>query len=238
MFDKRSVAVATLLLSGLQGTSAAANNELRVGVQAGIPNWGIDIDVPLLGQSTSVDPDVNPSFGIVGQFVVRSDEADAGGFFTGVEAGFVAETASGSQQLSILGSPVVVDAELAWVTDLVWLAGWDLGNVSAFGSEFGNLSVFGSIGASYASGEVEVELPALSTTGSDSGKHLGWKVGAGVEFDLGASAALQVRANYTDFGGGNYADQGVSLNAEPGVFELKAVLLYKLSAGDLLGFLK
>ena len=238
MFDKRSVAVATLLLSGLQGTSAAANNELRVGVQAGIPNWGIDIDVPLLGQSTSVDPDVNPSFGIVGQFVVRSDEADAGGFFTGVEAGFVAETASGSQQLSILGSPVVVDAELAWVTDLVWLAGWDLGNVSAFGSEFGNLSVFGSIGASYASGEVEVELPALSTTGSDSGKHLGWKVGAGVEFDLGASAALQVRANYTDFGGGNYADQGVSLNAEPGVFELKAVLLYKLSVGDLLGFLK
>ncbi len=238
MFDKRSVAVATLLLSGLQGTSAAANNELRVGVQAGIPNWGIDIDVPLLGQSTSVDPDVNPSFGIVGQFVVRSDEADAGGFFTGVEAGFVAESASGSQQLSILGSPVVVDAELAWVTDLVWLAGWDLGNVSAFGSEFGNLSVFGSIGASYASGEVEVELPALSTTGSDSGKHLGWKVGAGVEFDLGASAALQVRANYTDFGGGNYADQGVSLNAEPGVFELKAVLLYKLSAGDLLGFLK
>lgn len=238
MFDKRSVAVATLLLSGLQGTSAAANNELRVGVQAGIPNWGIDIDVPLLGQSTSVDPDVNPSFGIVGQFVVRSDEADAGGFFTGVEAGFVAETASGSQQLSILGSPVVVDVELAWVTDLVWLAGWDLGNVSAFGSEFGNLSVFGSIGASYASGEVEVELPALSTTGSDSGKHLGWKVGAGVEFDLGASAALQVRANYTDFGGGNYADQGVSLNAEPGVFELKAVLLYKLSVGDLLGFLK
>ena len=238
MFDKRSVAVATLLLSGLQGTSAAANNELRVGVQAGIPNWGIDIDVPLLGQSTSVDPDVNPSFGIVGQFVVRSDEADAGGFFTGVEAGFVAESASGSQQLSILGSPVVVDVELAWVTDLVWLAGWDLGNVSAFGSEFGNLSVFGSIGASYASGEVEVELPALSTTGSDSGKHLGWKVGAGVEFDLGASAALQVRANYTDFGGGNYADQGVSLNAEPGVFELKAVLLYKLSAGDLLGFLK
>lgn len=238
MFDKRSVAVATLLLSGLQGTSAAANNELRVGVQAGIPNWGIDIDVPLLGQSTSVDPDVNPSFGIVGQFVVRSDEADAGGFFTGVEAGFVAESASGSQQLSILGSPVVVDAELAWVTDLVWLAGWDLGNVSAFGSEFGNLSVFGSIGASYASGEVEVELPALSTTGSDSGKHLGWKVGAGVEFDLGASAALQVRANYTDFGGGNYADQGVSLNAEPGVFELKAVLLYKLSVGDLLGFLK
>ena len=238
MFDKRSVAVATLFLSGLQGTSAAANNELRVGVQAGIPNWGIDIDVPLLGQSTSVDPDVNPSFGIVGQFVVRSDEADAGGFFTGVEAGFVAESASGSQQLSILGSPVVVDAELAWVTDLVWLAGWDLGNVSAFGSEFGNLSVFGSIGASYASGEVEVELPALSTTGSDSGKHLGWKVGAGVEFDLGASAALQVRANYTDFGGGNYADQGVSLNAEPGVFELNAVLLYKLSAGDLLGFLK
>ena len=238
MFDKRSVAVATLFLSGLQGTSAAANNELRVGVQAGIPNWGIDIDVPLLGQSTSVDPDVNPSFGIVGQFVVRSDEADARGFFTGVEAGFVAETASGSQQLSILGSPVVVDAELAWVTDLVWLAGWDLGNVSAFGSEFGNLSVFGSIGASYASGEVEVELPALNTTGSDSGKHLGWKVGAGVEFDLGASAALQVRANYTDFGGGNYADQGVSLNAEPGVFELKAVLLYKLSAGDLLGFLK
>ena len=175
MFDKRSVAVATLFLSGLQGTSAAANNELRVGVQAGIPNWGIDIDVPLLGQSTSVDPDVNPSFGIVGQFVVRSDEADARGFFTGVEAGFVAETASGSQQLSILGSPVVVDAELAWVTDLVWLAGWDLGNVSAFGSEFGNLSVFGSIGASYASGEVEVELPALNTTGSDSGKHLGWK---------------------------------------------------------------
>lgn len=233
MFDKSLLAGAILLPLGL-GTSAAAD-EFRVGAQAGIPNWSMDVEVPLLSVSASADPGASPSAGLVAQYVTKTDDEVGKGFFVGVEAGFTSESGSGSEELDILGAQVEVDAGISWVADVLWLAGFDLGNVAAFGGQLGDVSVFGLVGASYAGGEVGVTLPALGVSGSDDAKHFGWKFGAGAEFDVSESVALQVRGTYTLYEESTYRDQGVSLGVEPGAFEVRASLLYRFDAGDLFG---
>ena len=230
MFYKSRVTGAVLLLLG---TSAAAD-EFRVGAQAGIPNWSMDIEVSLLSVSASADPGVSPSAGLVAQYVTKTDDEVENGFFTGVEAGFTSESGSGSEELTLLGTQVEVDAEVSWVADLLWLAGFDLGD-GVLGGQFGDVSVFGLVGASYAGGEVGVTVPALDATGSDDAKHFGWKFGAGAEFDVSESVALQVRATYTLYEESTYRDQGISLGVEPGAFEVRASLLYRFDAGDLFG---
>ncbi|MCY4059238.1 MAG: hypothetical protein OXG44_14675, partial [Gammaproteobacteria bacterium] len=139
--------VATALL-GVLCAQATLADEFRIGAQAGLPGWNFDVSVPLLGQSTSVEPDAEPSIGIVGQYIMRSGDADDGDFFVGIEASFGAESASGMDRLTLLGTPVEVVAETAWVTDVSWLAGFNLGETTALGN-IGDVTVFGSIGASY-----------------------------------------------------------------------------------------
>ena len=121
------------------------------------------------------------------------------------------------------------------MADVLWLAGFDLGEVSAFGGQLGDVSVFGLLGGSYAGGEVSVTIPSLDATGSDDAKHFGWKFGAGAEFDVSESVALQVRATYTLYEESTYRDQGVSIGVEPGAVEVRASLLYRFDAGDLFG---
>lgn len=229
MFERVAGAVVLLL-----GTSAAAD-EFRVGAQAGIPNWSMDIEVPLLSVSASADPGANPSAGLVAQYVTRTDDEVDDGFYVGVEAGFTSESGSGAEEITLLGTPAQVDTEVSWVADLLWLAGFDLGDVSALGGRLGDVSVFGLVGASYAGGEVGVTIPSLDVTGSDDAKHFGWKFGAGAEFDVGESLALQVRATYALYEESTYQDQGVSLGVEPGAAEVRASLLYRFDAGDLFG---
>ena len=234
MSNKKSVAVASLALLGLFGVQSSVADEFRVGVQAGIPNWSMDVEVPLLGVSASVDPDVEPALGLVGQYIKRSDEESGKRFFVGFEAGFLVENGSGTQQLMLLGAPVDVEMEVDWTADVVWLAGYELGEVDLFGNP-GDLSVFGSVGASYTHSEVGVTVPSLGLSGGDDAKHFGWNFGAGVEIDLGPSAALQVRANYKTYEERTYRDQGVSLDIEPGVVEVRASLLYKFDICQVLG---
>ena len=231
MIDKRYVVVA---LVGILGTGAALGDEFRIGAQAGLPGWTFDVGVPVLGQSTSVEPDAEPSFGVVAQYIMRAGDGDDGDFFVGVEASFGAEGVSGMDRLTLLGTAVDVVAETAWVADVSWLAGLDLGKTTAFGG-VGDVTVFGSIGASYAMGEIGVSLPDLGLTGGDEGKHFGLKAGVGVEFDIGTSATLQVRANYAYYEERAYRDQGVSLDVEPGAIEVRATLLYRVDHCVLLG---
>ena len=222
MTDKRCVAVA---LAGVLGGQAAFGDEFRVGAQLGVPGWSFDAGVPALGESTSVEPDAEPSFGIVGQYIMRS--GDAGNFYVGIEAAFGSEGVSGMDRLTLLGTAVDVVAETAWVADVSWLAGFDLDQTAAFG-DVGDVTVFGSFGATYAKGEVGVALPELALAGSDDGKHFGLKAGIGLEFDLGTSLTLQVRANYAYYEDRAYRDQGVSLDVEPGAVEVRATLLYRI----------
>lgn len=231
MINKHYVATALLATLCAQATFA---DEFRVGAQAGLPGWSFDVAVPVLGQSTSVDPDTEPSIGIVGQYIMRSGDGNGEDFFVGIEASFGAESVSGMDRLTLLGTPVEVVAETAWVTDLSWLVGFNLAETTIFGN-VGDFTVFGSIGATYAKGEIGVTLPDLGLTGGDEGKHFGLKVGAGVEFDLGTSTTLQVRANYAYYEDRTYRDQGVSLDVEPGAFEIRATLLYRFDYCALLG---
>lgn len=231
MIHKQTVAVALL---GVLFAQATLGDEFRIGAQAGLPAWTFDVGVAALGQSTSVEPDAEPSFGVVGQYILRSGGGDDGNFYVGVEASFGAESASGMDGLTLLGTRVNVVAETAWVTDVAWIAGFNLGETTAFG-DVGDLKVFGSVGASYAKGEIGVSLPDLGISGGDEGKHFGVKFGAGVEFDLGTSATLQVRANYAYYEERAYRDQGVSLDVEPGALEIRATLLYRVDPCAVLG---
>ena len=222
----------TLALLGTLCAQAIFADEFRIGAQAGLPGWSYDVSVPLLGQSTSVEPDAEPSIGVVGQYIKRL--GDDGDFFVGVEASYGAESVSGMDGLTLLGTPVEVVAETAWVTDVSWLAGFDLAETTVFGN-VGDVTVFGSIGATYAKGEIGVTLPDLGLTGGDEGKHFGLKFGAGVEFDIAASTTLQVRANYAYYEDSAYRDQGVSLDVEPSAFEIRATLLYRVDYCAVLG---
>lgn len=224
----------TLALLGTFCAQATFADEFRVGAQAGLPGWSYDVSVPLLGQSTSVEPDAEPSIGIVAQYIMRSGDGDDGDFFVGIEASYGAESVSGVDRLTLLGAAVDVVAETTWVTDVSWLAGFNLAETTAFGN-VGDVTVFGSIGATYAKGEIGVTLPELGLSGGDEGKHFGVKVGAGVEFDLGTSTTLQVRANYAYYEDRAYRDQGVSLDVEPSAFEIRATLLYRFDHCALLG---
>ncbi|MCE2459480.1 MAG: outer membrane beta-barrel protein [Pseudomonadales bacterium] len=231
MIHRQTVAVALL---GVLCAQVTLGDEFRIGAQGGLPGWTYDVGVAALGESTSVDADLEPSFGVVGQYILRSGDGDDGNFYVGVEASFGAENASGMDGLSLLGTRVDVLAETAWVTDVGWIAGFNLGETAAFGG-VGDLKVFGSVGATYAQGEIGVTLPDLGISGGDEGKHFGVKFGAGVEFDLGASATLQVRANYAYYEERAYRDQGVSLDVEPVAFEVRATLLYRVDPCTLLG---
>ncbi len=233
MFDKSLLAGAMSLLLGF-GAPAAAD-EFRVGAQAGVPDWRMDVEVSALSVSASADPGVSPSAGLVAQYVTKTDEEVGSGFYVGVEAGFMSGSDAGSEELTLLGTQVEVETEISWVADVLWLAGFDLGEVSAFGGQLGDVSVFGLLGGSYAGGEVGVTIPALDASGSDDAKHFGWKFGAGAEFDLSESVALQVRGTYTLYEESTYRDQGVSLGVEPGAIEVRASLLYRFDAGDLFG---
>lgn len=222
---RQRVASAGFVLAGVLGTHAALGDEFRVGVQAGVPSWSFDVGVSALGRSTGLDPDVEPSIGVAGQYIIGSSESD-GGFYVGVEGSFGTESASATDRLELLGASIDVMAETAWVVDVAWLAGFSLGETAALGG-LGDLTVFGSVGASYAKGAIGVSVPDLDLAGGDEGKHFGWKAGAGVEFAIGKSATLQVRANYADYEDRTYRDQGVSLEVEPDAFELRATLLYR-----------
>lgn len=227
VINKQFVAVA---LVGIVGAQAAFGDEFRIGAQAGLPGWSFDVGVPVLGEFTTVEPDAEPSVGIVGQYIIRSGEGDDdSNFFVGVEASFGAEGVSGMERLTLLGTAVDVVAEIAWVADVAWLAGFNLGDTVAFDG-IGDMTVFGSLGATYAKGEIGVTVPDLGLSGGDEGKHFGLKAGVGLEFDLGTSATLQVRANYAYYEGRTYRDQGVSLDVEPGAFEVRATLLYRIDS--------
>ena len=231
MTNKQYVALALL---GTLCAPATFANEFRLGAQAGLPGWSFDVSVPLLGESTSVEPDAEPSLGVVGQYIMRTGDGDDGDFFVGIEASYGAESISGVDRLTLLGTAVDVVAETTWVTDVSWLAGFNLAKAPILG-DIGDVTVFGSIGATYAKGEIGVTLPDLGLSGSDEGKHFGLKVGAGVEFDFGTSTTLQVRGNYAYYEDRTYRDQGVSLDVEPGAFEIRATLLYKFDHCALLG---
>ena len=142
----------TLVLAGTLCVPASFAGEFRVGAQAGLPGWSFDVSVPLLAQSASVEPDAEPSLGIVGQYIMRSGTGTTATSSWGSRRRTARKASLAWTGFTLLGTAVDVVAETAWVTDVSWLAGLNLAETTVLGN-VGDVTVFGSIGATYAKGK-------------------------------------------------------------------------------------
>ena len=203
---------------------ASAGDGLRLGVQGGIGQWEMDLGVPLLSRSDTLSPGFEPSLGVVAQYLFEDGEQ---GYFVGFEAAFAQENVSHTQTFDVSGVPVSVTNDLNWGIDLLWLVGYDFGKVTGFlaggGSYIGN----------------ELTASGAGVTASDENTHLGWKIGPGIEIDLGESSALLIRANYGLHQGKKYSGAvllngnnfNVDLDLEPRFFEVRVAWVREFGGG-------
>ena len=192
----------------------AAEGGLRVGVQGTLSQSEMDIDVPVLRTTGSLDA-AAPGAGVLAQYIFGVDEQAEDGLFFGLEAGFAAETFSETRTFRVSDVPATVASEATWSADLLWLVGYD----------FGKLSAFASTGVTFAGNEIEAA--ALGLRGGDKNKHVGWKLGPGVAVDLGRSSVI-ARASYTMFKPKNYTDRGLTLEIQPKRLDVSVAWVYKL----------
>ena len=232
--NKRSVPLSLIALIGLAGPWANAENTLRVGIQAGIGQWEEDVGAQLVDVGTSLKADAEATIGIVGQYLMGVGADADEGYFVGFEVGAAQENFSEKDAVEVefFGSPfaVAVEGDLKWSVDLLWLAGYDFGRVSAFLAG----------GASYVGGDFSASVADIAE--SDSATHLGWKVGPGVEIDLGKSSTLLVRANYGVYQGKTYSapvsGRSVGVSVEPKVFDVRVAWTYHFNPRDIFGPLR
>ncbi len=219
-----AIALASLAIAALAGP--VARGEFRVGLQTGISQWKQDLDVQLFDASGSLKASGAGAAGVIGQYLIRANAEREPGYFIGFEASANQESASDRDTFVVLGTPATVTSELLWSTDLLWLGGYD----------FGQVAVFFSGGVGFVRGETEVT--SLGQTGSDKNTHVGWKLGSGVELELGKSSMIQMRASYTIYQDKTYEDQDINLDVEPRAFDLRVSWVYRFSAARLLNALR
>lgn len=220
-------AIALLCLAPL----ANAGEGLRLGVQAGLGQWEMGVNVPLLSRTDTLTPDFEPALGVVGQYIF-DDQGQ--GYFIGFEAAVGRENVSHTQTFDVAGVPVSMTNDTNWSVDLLWLLGYDFGKVTGFLAG----------GGSYIGSELTVSGAGI--TASDQNSHLGWKIGPGVEIDLGASSSLLLRANYGIHQGKKYTGSAllngtnfnVDVDLEPRFFEVRAAWVYEFGAGGIADIFK
>lgn len=228
---KPSMICCVLALAGICGGQPAAADELRLGVQAGLEQWDVDIVVPILNRSDRLEPGAEPALGVVGQYLFAAEAPTERTMLVGLEAGFSMENVSHAQSFDVADIPVDVQADISWTFDVLWLLGYDFGRVSAF---------LGG-GGSYMAGEVAASGAGL--TASDENTHLGWKLSPGVEIELSESSALLVRANYAIYQGKKYTGalntgtfaSNVDIDISPRLFDVRVAWIYKFDSGGLTG---
>ena len=202
---------------------AHAGEGLRLGVQGGIGQWEMNLNVPLLSRSETLDPDFAPAVGVVGQYIFQDSGQD---YFVGFEAAVAQENLSHSQMFDVADVPVSVANDVNWSIDALWLVGYDFGKVRGFLSG----------GGTYIGSELTVSGAGI--TAIDENTHLGWKIGPGIEIDLGNSSTLLVRANYGLHQGKKYTgstllggmDFNVDVDLEPRFFEVRVAWVYEFGS--------
>ena len=228
--NKRFLICGAFALIGIGSQNAAAEG-LRLGVQAGLEQWDMDIAVQILRREDRLEPSTSQAFGVVGQYLFTAEAATERAMLVGVEAGFSMENVSHTQDFDVADIPVDVDVEVPWSFDVLWLLGYDFGRVSAFLAG----------GGSYMGGEVTASGAGLTAT--DENNHLGWKLAPGVEIELNEFSSLLVRANYALYQGKKYTgalDTGdfssnVDIDISPRVFDVRVAWIYRFGAGGLTG---
>ena len=228
--NKCSIICGALALVGVCGGQAAAEG-LRLGVQAGLEQWDMDISVPVLQRSDRLSPSTSPAIGVVGQYLFTAESPTERTMLVGIEAGFSVENVSHNQAFDVADIPVDVAADIPWSFDAMWLIGYDFGRVSAFLAG----------GGSYVSGEITASGAGLTAT--DENTHLGWKLAPGVEIELSESSALLVRANYALYQSKKYTgalntgtfSSNVDIEIAPRLFDVRVAWIYKFGSGGLTG---
>ena len=228
---KPSTICCALALIGICGGQPAAAEGLRLGVQAGIEQWDMDISVPILNRSDRLEPSATPAIGVVGQYLFTAESPTERTMLVGFEAGFSIENVSHTQGFDVADIPVDVEADISWSFDVLWLLGYDFGRVSA---------VLGG-GGSYMGGELTASGAGLSAT--DENTHLGWKLSPGVEIELSESSALLVRVNYAIYQSKKYtgalntgiSSTNVDIEIAPRLFDVRVGWIYKFGSGGLTG---
>ena len=228
--NKCSRICGALALIGVCGGQAAAEG-LRLGVQAGLERWDMDIAVPVLRQSDRLSPSTTSAIGVVGQYLFTAESRTERTLLVGIEAGFSIENVSHTQAFDVADIPVDVAADISWSFDAMWLLGYDFGRVSAFLAG----------GGSYIDGEITASGAGLAAT--DENTHLGWKLAPGVEIELSESSALLVRANYALYQSKKYTgalntatfSSNVDIDISPRLFDVRVAWIYKFGAGGLTG---
>ena len=229
--NKRSMICCALALIGICGGQPAAADELRLGVQAGIEQWKMDVAVPVLRQSDHLAPSAKPAIGVIGQYLFTAESPTERTMLVGVEAGFSVENVSHTQAFDGAGIPLDMAADIPWSFDVMWLLGYDFGRVSAFLAG----------GGSYIAGEITARGAGLSAT--DENAHLGWKLAPGVEIELSESSALLVRANYALYQSKKYTgalnagafSSNIDVDVSPRLFDVRVAWIYKFGTGGLTG---
>lgn len=215
------LAVAATLCAA--GSSAQTADGLRLGVQGVYSQWDVDVAAPLLDASDAISAGA-PAFGVLAQYRFGADEAAERNYFVGVELGLRTESLSESQTFLVNDVPATVTTDASLSADVLWLVGYD----------FGKATAMVTTGVTFLFNDIEAN--ALGLRGADENKHVGWRVGPGVEVDITESSSLIARANYTLYKEKSYTDQGLTLKVKPRGLDVGVAWVYK--ADDLLGWLR
>jgi outer membrane immunogenic protein len=129
--------------------------------------------------------------------LLTTDEADADGWLVGVNAG-ADFTVSEAIVAGIVG-------DIAW-SDINVEDGAATYNVDWTGSIRGKLGFDGGAFLPYVTAGVAfANATAFDTLVEDTQTHIGWTVGAGVEFAVADNVSLDLQYRYTDYGSKDYA---------------------------------
>lgn len=216
----RSFLIAALLLGF--GAATHAEERLRFGVIGGFERWEEDASTPVPGVApATLDGGADAAVGLVAQYMARHQED--GGFFIGIEASGAPENVSHTETVAFGGTNFEVTGNIDWNADLLWFGGYD----------FGRISPFLAVGASVVGGSGSVDFGG--STFEDEQIHIGWKLGPGVDVDLGNNMSLVIRATVGRYRNRTYAAAGLPVDVEPSVADVRIAWLYRFSAEDVLG---
>lgn len=224
--NKRSLCpVAALAALGtvVSGASAHAGQELRLGVQGVYSQWDVDVAAPVLSVADTISAGA-PGLGVLAQYRFGADEAAERNYFVGLEVGLRTEGLGETQTFLVADVPATVETEASLSADVLWLAGYDFGKVTALVTT----------GITFLRNDIDAS--ALGLRGQDANKHVGWRIGPGVEVDLTPSSSLIARANYTVYKEKSYTDQGLTLKVKPGGLDVGVAWMFKVD--DLFGWLR
>ena len=193
---------------------AAAEDGFRVGAQAALEQWNIDLGLVVLNQYDGLEPSAKPAFGALAQYLFELESESESSMFVGFEAGVAGRSLSHAQEITVAAVPVKVTGEIRSSWDALWVVGWDFGRVTAFVTGGGSLA------------KAELAASGAGLQGSDQNSHFGWKIAPGVEIDVGESSVLQARAIYARYQGKKYTASATQLGGGADVdvdFEPRAV---------------